>query len=98
MKQAHVFISGFVQGVGLRAFIKNHAEELHVRGWVKNLPVGKAGIPDDRVEAVFQGDMEDIERLIKLCRKGPFLAEVEKVDVAWEDAPEPYQDFKIEFA
>jgi acylphosphatase len=77
MKQAHVFISGFVQGVGYRAFVRGQALKLGLTGWVKNLP-------DNRVEAVFAGSRENIEKIISICRKGPFLSEVKDVDVIWE--------------
>ena len=71
---AHVFISGFVQGVGYRHFVKKLALDLGLKGWVKNLP-------DSRVEALFTGNKENIEQAIELCKKGPFLSEVENVDV-----------------
>ncbi|MBI2430494.1 MAG: acylphosphatase [Candidatus Levybacteria bacterium] len=88
MIQAHVYISGFVQGVGYRQFVKRKAQELGLTGWVKNLP-------DARVEAVFQGKKEDIEKMITLCKKGPFLAEVEDIHIIWEESQEVYRDFTI---
>lgn len=69
----HVFISGFVQGVGYRQFVKKNAMELGVNGYVRNLP-------DGRVEGKFSGEEKKVKELIELCRKGPFLAEVENVD------------------
>lgn len=88
MLQAHVFISGFVQGVGYRAFVRKNARKMDVNGWVQNLP-------DRRVEAVFQGSKEKIEELIKICEKGPFLSEVKNVVVDWEEMGEEYVDFEI---
>lgn len=88
MKQAHCFISGFVQGVGFRHFVRSKAKELRLTGWVKNLP-------DGFVETVFQGPKENIEKLIKLCKKGPFLSEVENIDVQWENEEERFTSFEI---
>lgn len=102
MIQAHVYISGFVQGVGYRQFVKRKAQDLGLRGFVKNLPArhglqpkASAGGPDARVEAVFQGKKEDIEKMITLCKKGPFLAEVEDIHIIWEESQEVYRDFTI---
>lgn len=87
--QAHVYISGFVQGVGYRQFVKSKAHELGLTGWAKNLP-------DGRVEAVFQGKRAKIEQMILLCRKGPMLSEVEDIVVEWEESIQEYQTFEIE--
>lgn len=84
----HVIISGFVQGVGYRQFVKSNARRLGLTGWVTNLP-------DNRVEAVFQGSKEKIEEIIRLCRKGPFLSEVENVEVEWKETEEEFSDFRI---
>ncbi|OGH17671.1 MAG: acylphosphatase [Candidatus Levybacteria bacterium RIFCSPHIGHO2_02_FULL_37_10] len=86
--KAHVVISGFVQGVGYRHFIRSNAQKLGLTGWVAN-------VPDGKVEVLFQGPKEKIEEVILLCRKGPFLAEVEDVDVEWEEIEESFSDFKI---
>ena len=86
---AHVFISGFVQGVGFRQFTKRSAGKIGLTGWAKNLS-------DNRVEAVFQGSKEQIEKIIALCKKGPFLAEVRDVMVEWEDRlGETFKTFEV---
>ncbi len=85
--QAHIFISGMVQGVGFRFFIKTNAQKLGLTGWVKNTE-------DGGVEAVFCGGKENIEKMIKLCKKGPMLAEVKHVGFDWEE-PETFDEFKI---
>jgi acylphosphatase len=81
MKQAHVFISGFVQGVSFRYFVKTNAQKLGLAGWVRNTE-------DGGVEAVFSGEKEKIEEMIALCRKGPMLAEVKHLGFEWEEAEE----------
>jgi len=95
MKTARVLISGFVQNVGFRHFVKSKAAELGLKGWVRNLPAGRQGLPDGRVEALCQGSKEKIEKIIKLCKKGPFLSEIEEVDVHWENVIDKFEDFVI---
>ncbi len=85
--RAHVLISGFVQGVGYRQFVKLNARNLELKGFVTNLP-------DRRVEAVFEGEKESIEKMIEQCRKGPFLSEVENIDVNWSEKEE-FSDFNV---
>jgi len=86
---AHVFISGFVQGVGFRRFVRHHALSLGLTGWVKNLP-------DNRVEAVFQGSREQIAKIIAICKKGAFLSEVKDIAVGWENQSiEIFETFEI---
>lgn len=88
MTTAHIYVCGFVQGVGFRDFVRKKAQELNLSGWVRNLP-------DNRVEALFQGSRSSVEKVITACRKGPFLSEVEDVVVDWEEAKDQYQDFQI---
>lgn len=87
--QAHVFISGFVQGVGFRHFIRSKAVELDLTGFVQNLP-------DGGVEAVLQGSKEKVEKMIGLCRKGPFLSNVENIEVRWEKEDTGLKNFVIQ--
>lgn len=85
---AHVFISGFVQGVGYRHFIKKQAMVLGLKGWVKNLP-------DGRVEALFVGSKNKIEEMVKICKRGPFLSEIENVEVEWDSSSEDFDNFDV---
>lgn len=85
--QARIYILGFVQGVGLRRFIKGRAKNLGLKGYVKNLS-------DGRVEAVANGTKEQIEKFIKIIEKGTFFSEVKSVAIEWEKEGN-FEDFKI---
>ena len=78
-----ILISGNVQGIGFRQFVKSHANKLDIKGWVKNLS-------DGRVEAMFAGNQDKINKMVEVCRKGPFLAEVKGL----ETKKLPAQEFK----
>jgi len=78
--RVHVFISGRVQAVAYRASTQRMAIRRRLSGWVRNLP-------DGRVEAVFEGDEEDVEAMVAWCRTGPPLASVDHVDIV----EEPYE-------
>jgi acylphosphatase len=87
----HVFISGFVQGVGYRRFVRHHARKLKLTGWVKNTS-------DNRVEAVFAGSKEQLEAIIGIYKKGPFLSEVKDVAAEWNNSStQTFKDFEILF-
>lgn len=83
----HVFVSGEVQGVGFRQYIKYQARRLSIKGWVKNLPDGK-------VEGMFSGSRQDLETMIDFCRRGPYLAKVRNVEIK-EIPDEDFFEFKI---
>jgi acylphosphatase len=88
--RAHIFVSGRVQGVFFRSETQDEALRHGLTGWVRNLP-------DDRVEAVLEGDRDKIEKLIQFCKRGPPGARVTKVDVTWEDYTEQFKSFTIRF-
>lgn len=71
---AHV--SGRVQGVGYRQFVRRHATDLGVRGSVENLA-------DGRVEVIAEGDQDALDVLLVRLRRGPTHAEVADVQVEW---------------
>lgn len=84
----HVFVFGFVQGVGYRRFVKGKARKLGLVGWVRNLP-------DGRVEIEFQGKRGIIDKMIAICKKGPFLSEVKNVEVYVVEKETSYNSFDI---
>jgi acylphosphatase len=88
--RAHVFVSGRVQGVFFRSETQYEANRRNIAGWVRNTSDGK-------VEAIFEGEKEDVEKLIDFCRKGSSGARVTKVDVQWKDYTGEFRDFKIRY-
>ena len=88
--RAHVFVSGRVQGVFFRSETKHNADHHDVKGWVRNLP-------DDRVEALFEGEKEAVEALIEFCKHGPYGARVTNVDLTWENYTGEFYRFKIKY-
>jgi len=87
MERRRVVVHGFVQGVGFRFAVEREARSRGVAGWVRNRP-------DGTVEAVFEGEREDVEALVEFCRRGPRGAEVDRVDVA-EESPEGLAGFRV---
>jgi acylphosphatase len=71
MKTVSILIAGRVQGVGFRYFIKEKAEKLGIKGFVKNMPDGMVYI-----EA--QADETILNEFIKFCRTGPYYAIVKQ--------------------
>ena len=80
-------VQGRVQGVGFRYAVARAATSRSVAGWVRNRP-------DGTVEAVFEGEPEAVESLVRLCREGPRGAEVAEVDVV-DESPEGLREFEI---
>lgn len=76
--RAHVYVSGKVQGVNFRAQARDEGRRAGVDGWVRNLG-------DGRVEAVFEGSRGAVQRLVSWCYSGPLHAEIEHVEVQWEE-------------
>lgn len=66
-------VSGRVQGVGFRYFVRERAQALGLGGWVRNLP-------DGRVEAFVEGPRAAVESMEELLAEGPSMARVERVD------------------
>jgi acylphosphatase len=85
----HAIIKGLVQGVWFRATTREQALAHHVTGWVKNTNAGN-------VEAVFEGEADDVEKVIQWCHRGPGGARVEEVDVETEEYKGEYSTFSIE--
>ena len=86
--RAHVVVAGKVQGVFYRAETAARAKRLDVTGWVRNLP-------DGRVEAVFEGEEENIQDIVEFCRHGPADAHVTSFDVRREAWKGESDDFVI---
>ncbi len=87
-RRMHVWVSGRVQGVWFRESTKKAAEALGVVGWVRNLP-------DGRVEGVFEGPGEAVDKLVAWCRHGPDAAVVLAVHDEQEAATGEFEAFRV---
>jgi acylphosphatase len=85
--RAHVFVSGRVQGVFFRQSTQFQAQSLNVKGWVRNLP-------DERVEAIFEGEEDAVKTMVDYCNHGPSAARVETIEVNYENYKAEFSDFE----
>jgi acylphosphatase len=82
-----VIARGRVQGVFFRDSVRRRALSRGVAGWVRNRY-------DGAVEAVFEGDPDAVEAMVRFCREGPGHAEVAEVEVFAEE-PERLAGFEV---
>ena len=71
-----VLVSGRVQGVGFRAFVRRQAIDVGLSGYAENLS-------DGRVEVVAEGARAELEHLVVHLRNGPAHARVDDLEVQW---------------
>lgn len=69
---------GTVQGVFFRDSCRREAKRRHVSGWVTNRS-------DGSVEAVFEGEADQVEAMVAWAHHGPLRAKVTAVEVTSED-------------
>ena len=80
MSAKRLIISGLVQGIGYRQWMVDRATALGVSGWVRNRL-------DGSVEALVAGDTAAVEELLRLCRRGPRMAQVVSIEEDLADPP-----------
>ena len=86
-RRVRVLVSGRVQGVFYRATCEREARAAGVSGWVRNCP-------DGRVEAVFEGSPDAVERMVAWVARGPRRARVDDVEV-YDEPVEGLQGFTV---
>jgi acylphosphatase len=84
----NILVKGFVQGVSYRKQTRRIANNLGVKGWVRNLDNGT-------VEACLEGEESAVDALISWCAFGPKKGKVEEVDVREDLYSGSYSDFNI---
>ena len=87
MKCLKIKIRGKVQGVWFRASTQRKANELGIKGIVRNLSSGEV-----YVEA--EGDKSILETFVKWCHQGSELSRVDQVEI-FEIENQNFEDFKI---
>jgi len=75
------YVSGHVQGVGFRYFVRSLAQQHGLCGYAHNLA-------DGRVEFLLQGESAAVEQVVAGIRNGPRYARVDAVSLeAARDLP-----------
>ena len=87
MKGSRVIVRGRVQGVFFRDTLRRRAESAGLAGWARNCA-------DGSVEAEFEGDEAEVDRLVDFCRLGPPEAHVSEVEVH-DEPPEGLTGFSV---
>jgi len=87
-RRVHIFIGGKVQGVYFRQNTAYKAQELNIKGWIRNLK-------DGRVEAVFEGERVNMNKLLNWCNNGPKNAIVKDIQIVDEEFKNEYSNFQI---
>jgi acylphosphatase len=90
MKRVHAYVSGRVQGVFFRAETQRVAVGFKLTGWVRN-------VPDGQVEAVFEGEDENVDKMLAWCHVGPPAARVENVAITEEPYTGEFRNFSIRY-
>lgn len=78
LRAVAVDIRGQVQGVGFRYSAVRRADELNLRGWVRNTSSGS-------VEALIIGPEHSVDEMLAWCETGPPAARVSSVQAAEQD-------------
>jgi len=68
-KSVYLIVTGRVQGVAFRYFAQQKANELHIKGWVRNTPDGK-------IEIEAEGESDTLEIFIDWMKTGPTRARI----------------------
>ena len=87
--EAHIIVSGRVQGVGFRYSVNNFARHLGLNGWVRNLPNGS-------VEMLVEGEKAAIEQLCELIEKR-FQGYIRNKKISFRPSEGNFNNFEITF-
>lgn len=90
MPRYEIIVKGRVQGVGFRAFTESIAENLGVKGYVRNLP-------DGTVEVVAEADKQTLDELCRKLKDGPGMAYVDELAITEKESTGEFRDFSVKF-
>ncbi len=87
-KRVECIVSGEVQGVSYRDFVRTSARRAGLLGSVQNLP-------DGTVEVVAEGEESVLREFLKVLKEGYAFAKVSQVSDGWSEATGTFSDFRI---
>lgn len=88
MKKAlRLYLTGSVQSLFFKLFIKDNVEKLNVKGFFRKLE-------DGRVEIFLEGDTDTVNQAAEICKKGPKYAQIRDVQMK-EERFQGFKDFRL---
>ena len=87
-RSVKLLIKGIVQGVFFRKFVKENADALSLKGFVRNLETGE-------IEVFAEGEKDKIQEFIEKTKQGPAHSQIKDVLVEDKKFSGEYPDFKI---
>ena len=88
MKKAkRLYLTGTVQSMFFRLFIKEHMEKFNVRGFFRKMD-------DGRAEVFIEGDPANVDAAAEVCKKGPKYAQIREIQEK-EEKFQGFKDFRI---
>jgi acylphosphatase len=87
-KRLHATVQGRVQGVNFRTYTSRKANELGLKGWVRNRL-------DGDVETIAEGDQSALEQFLVFLHEGSPSASVSAVEVVWEEVSNEFTGFHV---
>jgi acylphosphatase len=91
LKRLEAVVSGRVQGVGFREYVRHEASTRGLTGYVRNSDDGRS------VEIVAEGEEQQLRSLVDAMRDGPRFARVEDIAADFSDATNGFGRFSVEF-
>ncbi len=88
MKEIKITVSGRVQGVRFRHFVKSLADELFLKGYVQNQP-------DGSVLAVVQGEDISLKSFLEKVQMGNTFSHIEGFHYIWRAPSQVFDNFEI---
>ncbi len=83
-----ITVKGNVQGMFLNQFVKENADKLNLKGYLRNFPEGK-------VEILVEGEEKNVERFLEIIKKGPKHSQIRNVETDKKRWEGEFKEFKI---
>lgn len=90
VRRLQAVVSGRVQGVGFREFVRQEASSRGLAGYVRNSDDGRD------VEVVAEGGTDALTELLAALHGGPRFAQVAHVEASYSEANLGFSKFSVE--
>jgi len=90
-KAVKIQITGPIQPLFFKRFIKDKADKLNIRGFIREIPTATT---DKKIEIFIEGDEPDVNAMAEICKIGPSQSNMRKIEEKTETF-QNFRDFKI---